>query len=150
MDFNRSLISFIPHLEGTLNMIKLAIQSSSPQQVRILFSSSIAVVGRNTLIADGRCIAELPLEDPSAIDRFGYAEAKWVCERMFEEASRLYGHRLSASNVRIGQMTGAEATGAWNTAEHIPMMVKSCLAVGKFPKLEGVRFSDAQLESAIH
>lgn len=121
-------------------MIKLAVSHAHSQPVRLLFSSSIAVVGRHPASASDppQTIAELPLEDPSAVTHFGYAEAKWVCERMFEEASRLYGHKLAASSVRIGQMTGAEATGAWNTAEHIPMIVKSCVAVGKVPDLEGV------------
>jgi thioester reductase-like protein len=86
-------------------------------------------------------IPEKRLDDPSAIDPFGYAEAKWICERMFEEAGRVQGDRLVATNVRIGQMTGAEGTGAWNIAEHIPMIFKSCVAVGKMPALEGVSCS---------
>ena len=76
--------------------------------------------------------------NPSMIDHFGYAEAKWVCERMFEEASRLYKDKLVSTNVRIGQMTGGESSGAWNVAEHIPMLVKSCVAVGKVPDIQGV------------
>lgn len=135
MDFNRSLTSFRPHLDGTLNIIKLALSGTVSRPVRILFSSSIAVVGRSPTAT----VKELPLSDPAAVDHFGYAEAKWVCERMFEEASRLYPHRLDASSVRIGQMTGAEASGAWNTSEHFPMIVKSCISVGKVPKLDGVR-----------
>ncbi|KAI0685571.1 hypothetical protein BC835DRAFT_1456089 [Cytidiella melzeri] len=137
MDFNRSLASFHPHLEASLNIIRLALSTRGSQPVRVLFSSSIAVVGRYPLVVDNtHSIPEATLNNPSAIDHFGYAEAKWVCERMFEEASRVHGQKLTASSVRIGQMTGSEATGAWNTAEHIPMLIKSCLAVRKIPDLE--------------
>ncbi len=139
MDFNRSLTSFNPHLEASLNIIKLALHSHRAQPIRILFSSSIAVVGRYPLLAD-RCsiVPETSVADPAAVDHFGYAEAKWVCKGMFEEASSRYPDKLVATNVRIGQMTGAEISGAWNIAEHIPMIVKSCVAVGKIPRIEGV------------
>lgn len=142
MDFNRSLQSFRPHLEGTLNIIKLALHTHHTTPVRLLFSSSIAVVGRYPLLpsssSSSTAIPETTLDDPSMIDHFGYAEAKWVCERMFEEASRLYKDKLVSTNVRIGQMTGGESSGAWNVAEHIPMLVKSCVAIGKVPDIQGV------------
>ncbi|KAI0090839.1 hypothetical protein BDY19DRAFT_740627 [Irpex rosettiformis] len=141
MDFNRSLKSFHPHLDASLNIIKLALDTHHARPVRVLFSSSIAVVGRYPLIANApsfeSAIPENTLDDPAGIDHFGYAEAKWVCERMFEEASSLYSDKMVATSVRIGQMTGTEGTGAWNVAEHVPMIVQSCVAVGKVPKLEG-------------
>ena len=140
MDFNRSLTSFRPHLDAALNVIKLALYNTHPP-VRIIFSSSVAVVGRYPVLTGRRLVEEIAMADPSAVDHFGYAEAKWVCERMFEEASRLYAGKLSATSVRIGQMTGAEKTGGWNTAEHLPMIVKSCVAIQKIPDLRGVRRS---------
>ena len=138
MDFNRSLASFRPQLDATVNIIKLALTSSCGRPVRIMFSSSIAVVGRSPIVTGNRHVEEVPLEDPAAIDQFGYAEAKWICERMYEAASQVYGDRVVATSVRIGQLTGGEITGAWNVTEHLPMIIKSCLAIGKFPELEGV------------
>lgn len=139
MDFNRSLTSFRPHMEASLNIIRFALGTPRSYPVRILFSSSIAVVGRHPIVTGHTSpIAEVPVDDPAIIDHFGYAEAKWVCERMFQEASRVYGSEISATSVRIGQMTGAESTGAWNTAEHFPMIVKSCATLRKIPHLKGV------------
>lgn len=140
MDFNRSLTSFRPHLEASKNIIQLALDSTSVTPIKIFFSSSIAVVGRYPLTTGSSApIPEAPLEDLEAVDRFGYAEAKWVCEKMFERAADEFGDRLVANSVRIGQMTGVEATGAWNVAEHFPMIVKSCKAVERLPAIEGVR-----------
>ena len=84
-------------------------------------------------------IPESYLDDPAAIDHFGYAEAKWVCEEMFRAASAHFADRLVAGVVRIGQMTGPQRTGAWNAAEHFPMIVKSCHALGVLPQISGVR-----------
>jgi thioester reductase-like protein len=140
MDFNRSLTSFRPHLEACKNIIQLALDSASSCPVKVLFSSSIAVVGRYPVIIGSRgAIPEGYLDDPEAIDHFGYAEAKWVCEKMFERAAEVFGTMMVANSVRIGQMAGAEMTGAWNAAEHLPMIVKSCKAIGWLPIIEGVR-----------
>ena len=138
MDFNRSLASFRPQLDATLNLLKLALNSSCGGSVRIMFSSSIAVVGRSPVAAGHRYVKEVPLENAAAIDRFGYAEAKWICERMLQAACQVYGDKIVATSVRIGQLTGGEINGAWNVAEHLPIIIKSCLAMGKFPELEGV------------
>ncbi|KAL6304984.1 hypothetical protein BKA93DRAFT_731865 [Sparassis latifolia] len=138
MDFNRSLTSFRPHLDASRNIVQLCLDSTCRSPVRVLFSSSIAVVGRYPILNGGNePIKEGPLEDPEAIDHFGYAEAKWVCEKMFEEASRRFRDRIIAGNVRIGQLTGPEATGAWSISEHLPMIIKSAAAVGRMPIVEG-------------
>lgn len=142
MDFNRSLTSFRPHLDASRNIIQLALDSASASPVRILFSSSIAVVGRYPIVINNEApIKEVSLSEPEAIDHFGYAEAKWVCEKMFEQASKTFDNKLVASIVRIGQLTGPEATGAWNTSEHLPMIMKSAVALGCMPQVEGVRSS---------
>ncbi|KAI0343640.1 acetyl-CoA synthetase-like protein [Trametopsis cervina] len=169
MDFNRSLTSFRPHLDAALNVIRLAL--SNPHRVRVLFSSSIAVVGRYPLLHPSPSpssststssstatssltptpvpVPEQTLDDPAALAHFGYAEAKWVCERMFEAANHLNLNLTSnndrgggwggveAQSVRIGQMVAARGRGEWNVGEHVPMIMKSCVAVGKMPKLEG-------------
>lgn len=140
MDFNRSLTSFVPHLNASKNVIKLALDSTSAAPVRVVFSSSIAVVGRYPLVAASTSpVPEEPLTDPFAIDHFGYAEAKWVCEQMFEAASKTFDSKIKATSVRIGQMTGPESSGAWNVAEHFPMIVKSCIALRSMPDIPGVR-----------
>ena len=139
MDFNRSLASFRPHLDAACDVVQLALDCPAP--ARMLFSSSIAVVGRHPSSASRTPIAEAPLDDPAAVDRFGYAEAKWVCERMFARAGEAFAERLEASSVRLGQLSGAERTAHWNAAEHIPMLARSCVAVGAVPDFDGVGLS---------
>ncbi|OBZ75494.1 L-aminoadipate-semialdehyde dehydrogenase [Grifola frondosa] len=139
MDFNRSLTSFRPHLDAAVNIVQLALDSTTAAPVRIIFSSSIAVVGCAPLVTgDSAPITEAPLLTVDAIDHFGYAEVKWVCEQVFVEAGRVFEGRIMPSSMRIGQLTEPEATGAWNANEHIPMIAKSALALGCLPLIEGM------------
>lgn len=144
MDFKRKVDSFRPHFDATLNVVKLACAARHP--VRILFSSSIAAVGQYPHVGGSTdTIKEKPNQDPAVVEHFGYAEAKWICEQLFETANKACPERLAATSVRIGQIAGSEATGAWSTAEHFPMLVKSCQAVGKVPDIPGVSGSPIPL-----
>ncbi|PSR74016.1 hypothetical protein PHLCEN_2v10200 [Hermanssonia centrifuga] len=144
MCFNRSLSSFRPHLEGSRNIIQLALDSRACTPVNVLFSSSISTVGRYPLTTgQGGPVKETALDNPQAVDHFGYAEAKWVCEKMFEKAGRAFPSKILPHSIRIGQLVGSDATGAWNSYEHIPMIVKSCQAIGCLPIIDGVSTSTA-------
>ena len=143
MDFNRALTSFSPHFDATRNIIDLALSRTDREPAHVLFSSSIAVVGRYPLVTStpspsGTSIPEEYLDNPAAIDHFGYAEAKWVCEEMFRAAGEHFRDRIVTGVVRIGQMTGSESTGTWNVAEHFPMIVKSSQTLGVLPEIDGV------------
>ncbi|KAF8887098.1 hypothetical protein BD779DRAFT_1611593 [Infundibulicybe gibba] len=151
VNFNRNLSSFEPHVKALVNLIRLAILASGTRPVdseptRILFASSIAVVGRFPILNPNG-----PLEVPeSALDavnsaEFGYPEAKWVCERVLMAATTLYGDAspdhegplIKGSNVRIGQMTGPEGSGAWNESEHFPIIVRTAQSLKAVPILDG-------------
>ena len=138
MDFKRKIESFRPHFDAVLNIVELA--QAARQPVRILFSSSIAAVGRYPQVGDIMTgnIKETQNLNPAVSEHFGYAEAKWVCEQLFEGAKKICRGTVAATSVRIGQLAGSEATGAWSTAEHFPMLVKSCQAVRKVPDIPGV------------
>ena len=113
---------------------------------RLLFASSIAVAGRfPDLNPKG------PYEAPEAAlqavnsAEFGYPEAKWVCEALLVAAEELYGAGSSdgeplmhGSNVRIGQMTGPEGSGAWNESEHFPIIVRTSEVLKALPAVDGV------------
>ena len=53
------------------------------------------------------------------------------------KAADAAGIRVTA--VRMGQVCGPRATGAWGTREWFPSMVKSSIALGCLPKLSSVR-----------
>lgn len=111
-----------------------------------MFASSIAVVGKFPLLnPQGPLeIPEVPLDAINTAE-FGYPEAKWVGERVLMAAEELYGTGsgdeplVRTSNVRIGQMTGAEGTGAWNESEHFPIIVRTAQTLKALPILHGVR-----------
>ncbi|KAF5377825.1 hypothetical protein D9615_006785 [Tricholomella constricta] len=150
VNFNRSLSSFEPHVRALSNLARLALLSAGRRSegsapTRILFASSIAVAGRFPALN-----SEGPFEVPeTSLDaentaEFGYPEAKWVCERVLLAAAELYGDACSieepliqGSNVRIGQMTGPEGSGAWNESEHFPIIVRTSQQLGALPALEG-------------
>ncbi|PBK63110.1 acetyl-CoA synthetase-like protein [Armillaria solidipes] len=127
VNFSRGLDSFEGHVRGLVNLVKIA-QRSSAKDVRVLFASSIAVVGQYPL----QPVPEQPVP-PESTAQFGYPEAKWVCEELLLS---LEG-KVRGSSVRIGQMTGAEGAGAWNESEHFPVVVGASKAVGALPRLEG-------------
>ncbi|KAK0457438.1 uncharacterized protein EV420DRAFT_1548198 [Desarmillaria tabescens] len=127
VNFSRGLDSFEGHVRGLVNLVKIA-RKSSAKDVRVLFASSIAVVGRYP----SQPVPEQPVP-PESTAEFGYPEAKWVCEELLLS---LEG-KVRGSSVRIGQMTGAEGAGAWNETEHFPVVVGASKAVGALPRLEG-------------
>ncbi|KAK0445815.1 hypothetical protein EV421DRAFT_1902179 [Armillaria borealis] len=125
--FSRGLDSFEGHVRGLVNLVKIA-RRSSAKDVRVLFASSIAVVGQYP----SQPVLEQPIP-PESTAEFGYPEAKWVCEELLLS---LEG-KVRGSSVRIGQMAGAEGAGAWNESEHFPVVVGASKAVGALPRLEG-------------
>ncbi|KAK1220934.1 hypothetical protein PQX77_016274, partial [Marasmius sp. AFHP31] len=146
MDFNRKLDSFEPHVQTLLNLIKLCLQSPCGPPPRMLFTSSIAVVGNYPSLAKYSIVPEGAV-DARATDEFGYAEAKWVCEMVLQAANEMYGGGgegvggdeplLRGSSVRIGQMTGPEGSGCWNESEHFPMICSTSKLVKALPDIDG-------------
>ncbi|KAF4620377.1 hypothetical protein D9613_000452 [Agrocybe pediades] len=161
VDFNRNLSSLETQVKVLSNLVRLALRGASksrccpayPSQVppkRILFASSIAVVGRYPIVnpSGPGDVPEVEL-DPRCTDDFGYPEAKWVCEEILLKANELFKQTASdsepssssallrASSVRIGQMTGPEGSGAWNETEHFPIIVRTSKMVKALPQVEG-------------
>jgi thioester reductase-like protein len=40
--------------------------------------------------------------------------------------------------LRVGQVSGSASSGAWNTTDWVPILVKSSLSLGILPSLSGV------------
>ena len=142
-------------MKALTNLVRLSILSagtrpSGSPPTRLLFASSIAVAGRfPDLHPKGPYeVPETALEAVNSA-KFGYPEAKWVCEALVVAAEELYGAGSSSpessdpliqgSNVRIGQMTGPEGSGAWNESEHFPIIVRTSQILKALPAVDGVR-----------
>lgn len=103
--------------------------------VTFQFISSIAVMGHHPLIRGNSRFAP---EEPATIEQLlpnGYAQAKWVCERMIDETLHKYPQLFRAMVVRPGQIAGSSITGYWNEVEHFSFLVKSSQTLRALPDL---------------
>ena len=137
MDFKRSLSSFEPQIKAASDIVQLGrdIHHARPHfKPRIVLASSIAVVGRH----NSTIVPEQVPEKPSTPLPMGYAEAKWVCEKVFENAFICLKEEIDPMITRIGQLSGSQHTGFWTTQEHMAALIKASQAIGAMPDLVGV------------
>ena len=66
----------------------------------------------------------------------GYTQSKWVIENILLAAQEYTD--LCPVSVRVGQITGGPS-GAWNTTEWFPALLKSSQYLGCLPSLDKVR-----------
>lgn len=78
---------------------------------------------------------EEDLPRPDSALGIGYSESKWVSEQILKNAYEKTS--LSTTIVRCGQLTGGPS-GAWNSHEWFPSLVKSSIKLGNFPLIKGV------------
>ncbi|MCJ1432686.1 hypothetical protein MMC27_002043 [Xylographa pallens] len=140
MDFGRKLQSFKPQIRAMRSLIELGLAVNRANHYirpRIVLASSIAVVGQYPLVTKKSIVPELPMNDPSVAIPMGYAEAKWVCEKIMEDAATSFPNEIEPIVIRIGQISGSQRAGFWSQAEHIPALIKASQSLGKFPILKG-------------
>lgn len=141
MDFKRTLLSLKPQLQILQNLVGLARAAYRVRlclRPRLLFMSSIAVVGRHQSLTGNSVVREMPIDDLRTVTEMGYAEAKWVCEKMVERAALSHGDELEAAIVRIGQVSGSASSGFWSKDEHFPALLKSSQKIAQLPLVNGV------------
>ena len=63
----------------------------------------------------------------------GYAQSKWVAERLAAEASR---RGLPLTIYRPGLVTGHSRTGAGSTDDMLALLVKGCIQLGALPQID--------------
>jgi thioester reductase-like protein len=140
MDFKRTLPSFESHFQTLKNLINLARDAHEIRpdiQPRLLFISSISVVGQYGRIHCAPAIPEIPMMDSRCANPFGYGQAKLVCEKIIENAANAHCDQIEAGYVRLGQISGSTTTGFWNSDEHFPSLLKSSQHIGRLPRIEG-------------
>lgn len=140
MDFKVKVQSLEPQIKAVRELLRLgrlahAIRPSA--RPRIVLASSIAVVGQYAKKTHSFLVPESPMDDPEIPLPIGYAEAKWVCEKLVQSAFDNLDE-LEPTIIRIGQVSGSQSTGYWSSKEHIPALIKACQAIGAMPDLQGV------------
>ncbi|KAE8153332.1 hypothetical protein BDV25DRAFT_136938 [Aspergillus avenaceus] len=122
------------------NLIGLArdIAGARPanSKVGFQFISSIGTVGQYPLVTADRVVPENKTDIEYVLPN-GYGEAKFVCERIVENTLQHHPDRFNATIVRPGQIAGSSDSGHWNTAEHVPLMIKSAQTLKLLPDLQG-------------
>lgn len=117
MDFNLSLESFETHIAGVRDLIDLS--SHSPRHPPILFTSSISTLGNWPTKHPGEKVPERAFHDFTIPEAMGYAESKYVAERLLEDAATGFG--VSSIICRVGQLAGpVKKSGAWSKQEWLP------------------------------
>ncbi|RDH27595.1 hypothetical protein BDQ94DRAFT_175511 [Aspergillus welwitschiae] len=135
MSFKRSLHTFEPQFKTLQNLLKLCHEAK--YGARLLFISSIGVVGRHPNTFANKPVPEDPVRDCQSSLGFGYSQAKYHCEQIINRALE-QDTRLEASYVRIGQITGSQQFGLWNTEEHVPALLRTSQTIGALPHLDGL------------
>lgn len=135
VDFNLSLQSFEPHVAGVRNLVNFSLSSS--YRPPILFTSSISTVGNWPSKHPGIHVPEEAMYDESVTSAMGYAESKYVGERLLEKASQVA--RVGVDICRVGQIAGPviNEAGQWNRQEWLPTIIASSKYLGKLPSSLG-------------
>lgn len=130
VDFNLSLSSFgEEQIMGILQLLHFSARSKFGASLNFL--SSISAV-MNWNLADSSPIPEQIITDWSAMEPLGYAQSKYVAERLLERATTA---GIPCVVWRIGQVAGPVAVegSMWNRREWLPSLIASSLFLGKIP-----------------
>ncbi|KAG9235014.1 male sterility protein [Amylocarpus encephaloides] len=130
MDFNLGVEEFQGDcLRNTMSLLRFC-QAGRPK--RFVFTSSIS-----TCMGAGQVKSNVPEgligSDPTVALPTGYAQSKYIVERITQTASKTLD--IPIHLLRIGQMSGSTTTGHWNSNEMFPIMFSSSLhpAISSIP-----------------
>ncbi|KAH7098977.1 L-aminoadipate-semialdehyde dehydrogenase [Auriculariales sp. MPI-PUGE-AT-0066] len=124
VNFNLSLPSYAPHIQGAVNLLNLSLSSGAA----FYFSSSISCRQGSP---DADC-TEAFSTNPSTAAGTGYARSKWVVEKLCQRAGEK-APQFTIGVFRLGQMVGDSINGVWNETEAWPLMIKGAQTVGSMP-----------------
>ncbi|KAK0470229.1 L-aminoadipate-semialdehyde dehydrogenase [Desarmillaria tabescens] len=130
VNFVLNIESFDSHIGGAVNLINLCLESPFSEPASFAFSSSISCRQGSR---DETCAEDFP-PAPSTAAETGYAQSKWVVEKLCERAAEKSG--VPVSILRIGQMDGDSVHGVWNETEAWPLMFRSANTVGALPEID--------------
>jgi aryl carrier-like protein len=113
VNFNITLDTFEPHLEGIINILSFI--STVRQHISFLFISSISSISS----LESTRVPEKIIKNTSAPLPMGYAESKFIAENILDYASKQ--ERLKNADLkvaRVGQIAGpAYTSGIWSKSE---------------------------------
>lgn len=131
VNFQLALSAFEPLLRGLQNLLHLSLEVERSIPAHLIFCSSIATALGTPPPAR---IPETPIKDIEHVSLTGYAQSKFVGERIVQAAVEKRG--ADATILRIGQVVGDTEWGVWNDSEAFPLIIRSALTMGILPELD--------------
>ncbi|MBC7878685.1 MAG: amino acid adenylation domain-containing protein [Anaerolineales bacterium] len=114
---------------GTQEILRLA---SHIKLKPVHFVSTLSIL-YSSGVNDGRIFQENVDLDDIGAPFGGYAQSKWVAEKLVEQA----GERgIPYAIYRPGLVSGHSVSGAWNTDNLISSMTRACILLGSVPNLD--------------
>jgi len=132
IDFNQPLSSFESQIQGVQNLIDLSTRSH--WKSRIMFVSSVAsVMNWAMTVGEGFASETVPSDDCSIALEIGYAESKYIAERVLHEANQRSG--VPVSILRVGQIGGSTVQGnvALSRQEWLVSLIETSMIMGIIP-----------------
>ena len=132
VDFNLSLASLAQtNISGTCSLINLAADSANHAQM--FFVSSIGTVMNWTKSGQEGPVPEEIIDNMAVAQPIGYAESKYIAERLLGNAHDKSG--VGTCCLRVGQIAGPIGTskGVWNRSEWLPALVATSRELGMLP-----------------
>ena len=130
VNFNLSLQSFEPHIHGVRNFIDFS--TNSAHNASIFFISTVGTAMGWPAAREGNMPEEI-VDDWSLPQEMGYAESKYISERLLDEASRISS--VPTTICRVGQVAGpTSGKGLWREGEWFPSLIRSSFNLGMIPK----------------
>ena len=136
VNFNISLQSFRPQLDGLVRLVDMVSQSQRSPQLFFISSISSVMFYRPASFK----VPERLITDDTAPGPNGYAESKSVAEHLIDYASAKLG--LVSSIARVGQIAGAiDHAGLWSPDEWFPSMMITSAHLSALPESLGSTFN---------
>ncbi|KAG2141129.1 uncharacterized protein EDB93DRAFT_1252601 [Suillus bovinus] len=147
VNFNHELEHFLdPHVRALHTILELSASSVRTKAPRIYFISSVSAVANYS--GPGHIIPEVPFDSSSLPLDQGYAQSKYVAERVLIDAS--HAASIPVTIVRAGQLAGDTTLGAWNAMEHIPIFIQACFSLKLMPsQIPNLSWTPIDVASAI-
>ncbi|MGB7874050.1 MAG: amino acid adenylation domain-containing protein, partial [Anaerolineales bacterium] len=114
---------------GTQEVLRLA---SQLRLKPVHFVSTLSILYSGS-INDGRIFQENTDLDQVGAPFGGYAQSKWVAEKLVEQAG---ARGIPYAIYRPGLVSGHSVSGAWNTDNLISSMTRACVLLGSVPNLD--------------
>lgn len=139
VNFNLRLTAFESHLAGLVSLFRLAADSNSTHETRIVFISSVSAIGGLAGRHDSQTEQIFTSFDTPSVN--GYARSKFLSELLCDKAAECLG--IPVDVVRLGQVAGAarQSGGHWNQDEWLPSLIISSRDLGCLPSNLGSSFS---------